>query len=117
MKKRVLSMFMALALCLTLLPAPAWAAEADAPEGQVVEASSSDDTEKQDAAAEADEPEDTAPAMQKSPAPIAAQSAENVAEVTSGGAVAYYKDFHTALNAASQGRRYADAADGCEGRR
>ena len=27
MKKRVLSMFMALALCLTLLPAPAWAAE------------------------------------------------------------------------------------------
>ena len=32
MKKRVLSMFMALALCLTLLPAPAWAAEADAPE-------------------------------------------------------------------------------------
>ena len=33
MKKRVLSMFMALALCLTLLPAPAWAVEADAPEG------------------------------------------------------------------------------------
>ena len=33
MKKRVLSMFMALALCLTLLPAPAWAAEADAPKG------------------------------------------------------------------------------------
>lgn len=33
MKKRVLSLFMALALCLTLLPAPAWAAEADAPEG------------------------------------------------------------------------------------
>ena len=33
MKKRVLSMLMALALCLTLLPAPAWAAE-DAPEGK-----------------------------------------------------------------------------------
>ena len=29
MKKRVLSMFMALALCLTLLPAPAWAAETE----------------------------------------------------------------------------------------
>ena len=36
MKKRVLSMFMALALCLTLLPAPAWAAEADAPEGGTI---------------------------------------------------------------------------------
>ena len=106
MKKRVLSMFMALALCLTLLPAPAWAAEADAPEGQVVEASSSDDTEKQDAAAEADEPEDTAPAMQKSPAPIAAQSAENVAEVTSGGEVTYYDTFGSALY-------YATRNDGC----
>lgn len=29
MKKRVLSLFMALALCLTLLPAPAWAAETE----------------------------------------------------------------------------------------
>ena len=27
MKKRILSVLMALALCLTLLPAPAWAAE------------------------------------------------------------------------------------------
>ena len=36
MKKRVLSLFMALALCLTLLPAPAWAAEADAPEGGTI---------------------------------------------------------------------------------
>lgn len=35
MKKRVLSMFMALALCLTLLPAPAWAAE-DTPEGGTI---------------------------------------------------------------------------------
>ncbi len=103
MKKRVLSMFMALALCLTLLPAPAWAAEADAPEGQVVEASSSDDTEKQDAAAEADEPEDTATAMQKSPAPIAAQSAENVAEVTSGGKTTQYAGLSAALSAAKAG--------------
>ena len=36
MKKRVLSLFMALALCLTLLPAPAWAAEANAPEGGTI---------------------------------------------------------------------------------
>lgn len=35
MKKRVLSMLMALALCLTLLPAPAWAAE-DMPEGDAI---------------------------------------------------------------------------------
>ena len=103
MKKRLLSAFMALALCLTLLPAPAWAEEADAPEGQVVEASSSDDTEKQDAAAEADEPEDTAPAMQKSPAPIAAQSAENVAEVTSGGKTTQYARLPAALSAAKAG--------------
>ena len=33
MKKRVLSLLMALALCLTLLPTAAWAEEADAPEG------------------------------------------------------------------------------------
>ena len=33
MKKRLLSMFMALALCLTLLPAPAWAGETGAPKG------------------------------------------------------------------------------------
>ena len=103
MKKRVLSCFMALALCLTLLPAAAWAEEADPPDGQVVEASGSDDTEKQDAAAEADEPEDTAPAMQKAPAPIAAQSAENVAEVTSGGTTTPYADLPAALAAAKDG--------------
>ena len=33
MKKRLLSMLMALVLCLTLLPTAAWAEEADAPEG------------------------------------------------------------------------------------
>ena len=103
MKKRVLSCFMALALCLTLLPAAAWAEEADPPDGQVVEASGSDDTEKQDAAAEADEPEDTASAMQKSPAPTAAQSAENVAEVTSGGTTTPYADLPAALAAAKDG--------------
>ena len=80
MKKRVLSCFMALALCLTLLPAAAWAEEADPPDGQVVEASGSDDTEKQDAAAEAD-----------------------VAEVTSGGTTTPYADLPAALAAAEDG--------------
>ena len=80
MKKRVLSCFMALALCLTLLPAAAWAEEADPPDGQVVEASGSDDTEKQDAAAEAD-----------------------VAEVTSGGTTTQYADLPAALAAAKDG--------------
>ena len=63
MKKRVLSMFMALTLCLTLLPAPAWAAEADAPEGGAPAA-------------------DEQPAVQSEPAPQAVQAAEAaVAEV------------------------------------
>ena len=46
MKKRVLSMFMALALCLTLLPAPAWAAEADAPEGDAAQVTTAEGTEQ-----------------------------------------------------------------------
>ena len=46
MKKRVLSMFMALALCLTLLPAPAWAAEADAPEGRAAQVTTAGGTEQ-----------------------------------------------------------------------
>ena len=46
MKKRVLSMFMALALCLTLLPAPAWAAEADAPEGDAAQVTTAEGTER-----------------------------------------------------------------------
>ncbi len=69
MKKRVLSMLMALALCLTLLPAPAWAEEADAPEG---------------GAPAADEPvEPEQPGVQSEPAPQAAEvPAENaVAQV------------------------------------
>ena len=35
MKKRVLSMFMALALCLTLLPTAAWAAETEGGAAQI----------------------------------------------------------------------------------
>ena len=46
MKKRVLSMFMALALCLTLLPAPAWAAEADAPVGDAAQVTTAEGTEQ-----------------------------------------------------------------------
>ena len=46
MKKRVLSMFMALALCLTLLPAPAWAAEADAPESGAAQVTTAGGTEQ-----------------------------------------------------------------------
>ena len=71
MKKRVLSMLMALALCLTLLPAPAWAEEADAPEG---------------GAPAADEPvEPEQPAVQSEPAP---QAAVQAAEVPAENAVA-----------------------------
>ena len=68
MKKRLLSMLMALTLCLTLLPAPAWAEEADAPEGGAPAA-------------------DEQPGVQSEPAPQAAaeaavQAAENaVAQV------------------------------------
>ena len=46
MKKRLLSMFMALALCLTLLPAPAWAAEADAPVGDAAQVTTAGGTEQ-----------------------------------------------------------------------
>ena len=71
MKKRVLSMLMALALCLTLLPAPAWAEEADAPEG---------------GAPAADEPvEPEQPGVQSEPAP---QAAVQAAEVPAENAVA-----------------------------
>ena len=66
MKKRVLSMLMALALCLTLLPAPTWAAEADAPEGGAPAA-------------------DEQPAVQSEPAP---QAAVQAAEVPAENAVA-----------------------------
>ena len=98
MKKRVLSMFMALALCLTLLPAPAWAAEADAPEGGTIV-----QEEQQEKTPAAESP---AILEQAAGNGIAAQNGgdstvENaVAEVTSGGEVTYYENFNTALNAA-----------------
>ena len=83
MKKRVLSIFMALALCLTLLPAPAWAAEADAPEGGTIV-----QEEQQEKAPAAESPAILEQAAENG---IAAQNGgdstvENaVAEVTSGG--------------------------------
>ena len=82
MKKRVLSMFMALALCLTLLPTAALAEEADAPEG---------------GAPAADEP----PAVQSEPAP---QAAVQAAEVPAENAVAQvgnvnYDDIQKAFDA------------------
>ena len=81
MKKRVLSLFMALALCLTLLPAPAWAEEADAPEGGAPAA-------------------DEQPAVQSEPAPQAAEvPAENaVAQVGN----VNYDDIQKAFDAVKQ---------------
>ena len=59
MKKRLLSMLMALALCLTLLPAPAWAAEADAPEGDaIVQEEQQEEQQEKAPAEETDAPKD-----------------------------------------------------------
>lgn len=101
MKKRVLSMFMALALCLTLLPAPAWAAEADAPEGGTIV-----QEEQQEKVPAAESPAILEQAAENG---IAAQNGgdstvENaVAEVTSGGTTYYYTDLSAALAAAKAG--------------
>ena len=101
MKKRVLSMFMALALCLTLLPAPAWAAEADAPEGGTIV-----QEEQQEKAPAAESPAISEQAAENG---IAAQNGgdstvENaVAEVTSGGKTTQYADLAKALSAAKAG--------------
>ena len=77
MKKRVLSMFMALALCLTLLPAPAWAAEADAPEGGTIV-----QEEQQEKAPAAESPAILEQAAENG---IAAQNGEDGVSVQSGG--------------------------------
>ena len=101
MKKRVLSMFMALALCLTLLPAPAWAAEADAPEGGAIV-----QEEQQEKAPAAESPAILEQAAENG---IAAQNGgdstvENaVAEVTSGGTTTQYAGLSAALAAAKAG--------------
>ena len=98
MKKRVLSMFMALALCLTLLPAPAWAAEANAPEGGTIV-----QEEQQEKTPAAESPAILGQAAENG---IAAQNGgdstvENaVAEVTIGSTTTQYDDINKAITAA-----------------
>lgn len=100
MKKRVLSMLMALALCLTLLPAPAWAAETDAPEGGTIV-----QEEQQEKAPAAESPAILEQAAENG---IAAQNGgdstvENaVAEVTIDGTTMQYADIDAAFAAAQQ---------------
>ena len=98
MKKRVLSMFMALALCLTLLPAPAWATEANAPEGGTIV-----QEEQQEKTPAAESPAILGQAAENG---IAAQNGgdstvENaVAEVTIGSTITQYDDINKAITAA-----------------
>ena len=98
MKKRVLSLFMALALCLTLLPAPAWAAEANAPEGGTIV-----QEEQQEKTPAAESPAILGQAAENG---IAAQNGgdstvENaVAEVTTGSTITQYDDINKAITAA-----------------
>ena len=100
MKKRVLSLFMALALCLTLLPAPAWAAEADAPEGGAIV-----QEEQQEKTLAAESPAISEQAAENG---IAAQNGggstvENaVAEVTIGDTTAQYATLTEAITAAQK---------------
>ena len=101
MKKRVLSMFMALALCLTLLPAPAWAAEADAPEGGTIV----QEEQQQEKTPAAESPAISEQAAENG---IAAQNGgdstvENtVAEVTIDSTTKQYADIDAAFAAAQQ---------------
>ena len=102
MKKRVLSLLMALALCLTLLPAPAWAAEADAPEGGTIV-----QEEQQEKAPAAESPAILEQAAENG---IAAQNGggstvENaVAEVTIGDTTTQYATLTEAITAAQNSK-------------
>ena len=92
MKKRILSVFMALALCLTLLPAPAWAAEDTLEGGTIVQ----------------EEQEESTPALPKLAAKngITVQNGEDstvenaVAEVTIDGTTTQYPTLTEAITAA-----------------
>ena len=99
MKKRVLSMFMALALCFSMLPTAALAEEVGAPEGSTIV-----QEEQQEKAPAAESPAILEQAAENG---IAAQNdgdstVENaVAEVTSGSTTTQYADLSAALKAAS----------------
>ena len=101
MKKRVLSMLMALALCLTLLPAPAWAAEADAPEGGAIV----QEEQQQEKTLAAESPAISEQAAENG---IAAQNGGGstvknaVAEVTIGDTTAQYATLTEAITAAQK---------------
>lgn len=102
MKKRVLSMLMALALCLTLLPAPVRAAE-DTPEsGAIVQ---EEQQEEQNEAPAAESPDISEQAAENG---IAAQNGEDstvenaVAEVTIDGTTTQYANIDAAFAAAQQ---------------
>ena len=94
MKKRILSVFMALALCLTLLPAPAWAAEDTLEGGTIVQ----------------EEQEESTPALPKLAAKngITVQNGEDstvenaVAEVTIDGTTTQYPTLTEAITAAQK---------------
>ena len=96
MKKRILSVLMALALCLTLLPAPAWAAEDTLSGGTIVQ-------EEQEKAPAAESPAISEQAEENG---IAAQNGgdstvENaVAEVTIDGTTTQYPTLTEAITAA-----------------
>ena len=101
MKKRVLSMLMALALCLTLLPAPAWAAEADVPEGGAIV----QEEQQQEKTLAAESPAISEQAAENG---IAAQNGGGstvknaVAEVTIGDTTAQYATLTEAITAAQK---------------
>ena len=118
MKKRILSVFMALALCLTLLPAPAWAAEDTLEGGTIVQEEQEESTPATSEQAVEDaseggtivqeEQEESTPALPKLAAKngITVQNGEDstvenaVAEVTIDGTTTQYPTLTEAITAA-----------------
>ena len=116
MKKRVLSMFMALALCLTLLPAPSWAAEVTPEGGAIVQ------EEEQEEQQEAPTVESPAILEQTAENGIAVQdggdsTVENaVAEVAIDGGTSYTVHHPDGCDrgGTEQRRQHHQAAGGCD---